>query len=177
MLTPLSKHPSNTPFFTLFPSNTSHLPTTKYSRSRTTVIPSSIPPNTLKTKTWSRVGEERRAHNLTNTQWHTMPFLPYNHLCLLYPSHPSLSLTGHPVQRYDAAHEARSGWTTAKKTTKTRGGEGQQFLEQNWQKRGKSTMFLVVPWQRPEKNFLKTFWSGFSFYFFFVFIFSTVEIS
>ena len=177
LLTPLSKKPSNTPFLTPFPYHTSHLPPTKYSRNRTTAIPISTPPNTLKTRPWSREGEERRAHNLTNTQWHTMPFLPYNHLRLLYPSHPWLSLTGHPVQRYDAAHEAQSGWTTAKQTLKRMGGEGQQFLEQKWQKGRKSAIFLIVPWQRPEINFLKTFLNSFGFYSFFVFFFSTVGIS
>ena len=104
-----------------------------------------------------------------------MPFLPYNHLCLIYPSHPWLSLTGHPVQRYDydAAHEheAQSGWTTAKQTTKWRGGERQPFLEQKLRKKRESAIFLVVPWQRPKKNFLNTFLSGFNFYSFFVFNF------
>ena len=134
LLIPLSKNSSNTPFLTPFPSHTSHLPPTKYSRGRTTAIPSSTPPNTLKTRPWSREGEERSAHKRTNTQWHTMPFLPHNHLSLLLPSHPWLSLTEHPVQRYADAHEAQSGRTPAEQTTKTRGGEGQLF----WNKTDKN---------------------------------------
>ena len=40
-------------------------------------------------------------------------------------------------------------------------------------KRGKSEIFLVVPWQRPKPNFLNTFLSDFSFYLFFVFVFDS----
>jgi hypothetical protein len=69
--------------------------------------------------------------NLTNNQWHTITFLPLNRLCHLYPPHPSLSLTVHPAQRYAAANEAQSGWTTSTQTTQNRGGEGQHFCVKN----------------------------------------------
>jgi hypothetical protein len=73
-----------------------------------------------------------------------------NHLPTIQPPLSPLKIApftvpNYPVQRYGAAHEAQSGWTTGKQTTKTRGGEGQQFLEQNFEKRGKSAIFLVVP--------------------------------
>ena len=128
MLTPLSKRSPNSPFYTPFPSHISHQHPDKYSPNRTTVIPSSPPPNTLKTgkKQGCHVGRERES--LTKTQWHTMTFLPLNRLCHLYPPHPSLSLTGHPVQRYAAANEAQSGWTTTTQTTQKRGGGRAAFL-------------------------------------------------
>jgi hypothetical protein len=75
------------------------------------------------------------------------------------------------VQRSGAAHEAQSGWTTAKQTTKWRGGGRQPFLEQKLRKKRESAIFLVVPWHRPKKNFLNTFLTGYNFYSFFVFNF------
>jgi hypothetical protein len=49
MLTLLSKRSPNSPFYTPFPSHISHRHPDKYSPNRTTVIPSSLPPNTLET--------------------------------------------------------------------------------------------------------------------------------
>ena len=57
------------------------------------------------------------------------------------------------------------------------GGEGQHFLEQNLEKRGKARIFLVVTFERTKKIFLNTFSQGFNFYLHFVFFFSTVGIS
>ena len=131
MPTPLSKRSPNTPFYTPFPSHISHLHPDKYSPNRTTAITSSPPPNTLKTGKNKVVKSGGRGRSLTNTQWHAMTFLPLNRLCHLYPPHPSLSLTGHPVQRYAAANEAQSGWTTATQTTQKWGGEWQHFCVKN----------------------------------------------
>ena len=85
MPTPLSKRSPNTPFYTPFPFHISHLHPDKYSPNRTTAITSSPPPNTLKTGKNKVVKSGGRGRSLTNTQWHTMTFLPLNRLCHMSP--------------------------------------------------------------------------------------------
>jgi hypothetical protein len=71
MLTPLSKRSPNSPFYTPFPSHISHQHPDKYSPNRTTVIPSSPPPNTLKTgknKVVMSGGRGRALQKLNGTQ-------------------------------------------------------------------------------------------------------------
>ena len=71
MLNPLSKRSPNSPFYTPFPSHISHQHPDKYSPNRTTVIPSSPPPNTLKTgknKVVMSGGRGRALQKLNGTQ-------------------------------------------------------------------------------------------------------------
>ncbi len=79
------------------------------------------------------------------------------------------------MQRYAAANEAQSEWTTPRTNKTVWWGGGQHFLEQNLEKRGKAWIFLVVPFERPKTTFLITFSQEFNFLVFFVFFFSTVE--
>ncbi len=62
------------------------------------------------------------------------------------------------------------------KPTKPFGGEeGQHFLEQNLEKRGKARIFLVVPFERPEKTVLNTFYQGFNFHLYLYSFFRQLE--